>query len=52
MERNQAEVKNAKDRRDMVGMLADNGYTVRITTVKKPNTSKRITVVEYYKEEH
>lgn len=50
-ERHQIEVKGKENRLTMVGILADNGYTVRITTAKKANSNQKITVVEYWKED-
>lgn len=42
-------IKNPQDRRDMVAILADNGYSVKLGKVKVGNQSK--ITVDFWKDE-
>lgn len=43
-------IANKEDRRRVMAILADNGYTVRLGKIKVGNTSK--IVVEFWREEN
>ena len=42
-------IKNPQDRRDLVAILADNGYSVKLGRVKVGNTNK--ITVDFWKED-
>lgn len=43
----QIEIKDSKERREMAATLFDNGYTVRKAGIQKPTTKTKITVLAY-----
>lgn len=47
----QIEIKDSKERREMAATLFDNGYTVRKAVVQKLNSKTKTTVLEYWKGE-
>lgn len=49
MEKIKLDIRLDADKRTVAAILADNGYTVRKTTIKTGNRSK--TVLEVYKED-
>lgn len=51
MERKVIKVKNEEQIKILTPVLALNGYTVRVATVKKPNSTAKQKVIEYWEEE-
>ena len=44
-------IKSEKQIETLTPILILNGYTVRVTTIKKPNSNTKQKVIEYWEEE-